>query len=352
MTDDLLVRVAAADPAPHAAPLDDGARAAFATIVATPRSRRRARRARGDAAGRGGRVALVGALAAVAATAYLVVVPSRDAGLLWPTAYPAAATRREPLPYDAEGVPARPYLLALAERAEDQPRQPAGRYHYLRGRSEYLGRKNLPNGAIGGFDVTQQTEEWIGEHDGSGRVEDFEVVGEGGEDVERLPGRTNGPQPPGTFTAPFYWEPIPSDPAALRERLRIQEDTPQRRIGGGVPGQYFNGLYRVWTTKAIEPDESAALLRALADQPGILYRGGVTDRAGRRGVAFTLDTEPGTERHERRVLVLDEGTGAFLEFEEEARTGTDLPLDVPAPAVTSVTMLLANTRVDSTAVRP
>lgn len=51
---------------------------------------------------------------------------------------------------------------------------------------------------------------------------------------------------------------------------------------------------------------------ALADQPGYVWRGAVTDRAGRAGVAISYDD---TAHGQRSVLVFDSRTGQLLAHE-------------------------------------
>jgi hypothetical protein len=322
---DLLRRVAAADPAPGpapgTAPLDDEARAALATILATPApAPPRRGRDRGDAAGRrAGRLALAGVLAVAGVVAYLVAVPSRDpAPRLATTFPPAPASHYATLPYEDPGTPARPYLLALADKAERQPPPArAGRYHYVR------------TEGWNAWTASREVSEWWLATDGSARV---------GE--KRLgPGAIPG----------YQAEPLPAEPGALRDRLRRAAD-PDREL-------LLAAVASVWRAKVVEPGESAAMLRLLAGEPGVLYRGGVTDRGGREGLAFTADLDDGTVR---RVVVLDPVTGALLADERVAldraalQRGRGPAPTVPmaAPFTISYTLLLASGRTDSVESRP
>jgi hypothetical protein len=58
----------------------------------------------------------------------------------------------------------------------------------------------------------------------------------------------------------------------------------------------------------------ATILRILAGVPGFVWRGEVTDRAGRTGVAVTAD-EGDKQHHMQAVLVFDPRTGELLAHE-------------------------------------
>ena len=63
----------------------------------------------------------------------------------------------------------------------------------------------------------------------------------------------------------------------------------------------------------LELDEQArAVLRVLADLPGFRWRGQVTDRAGRAGMAVTVDDR---EHDAQSLLIFDPGTGELLAHE-------------------------------------
>jgi len=65
---------------------------------------------------------------------------------------------------------------------------------------------------------------------------------------------------------------------------------------------------------AVARPARALILRTLADLPGLLWRGKVTDRAGRTGVAVTVDDR----RHDTRfLLVFDRATGQLLAMETQ-----------------------------------
>jgi hypothetical protein len=313
---DLLRRVAAADPTAPA-PLDDTARAALATILTEPPaapSPARRRRRPAPAGRRAGRLALAGTLAVTGVVAYLVAVPGRDTVRPRPAATafpPPPATAEQPLPYGDPGEPAGPYLRDLAEKAERQPRHAPGTYDYVRTRAWSLPR--------GGPEVTR--ERWLAA-DGSGAV-GVKRFGPGGLDGELV-------------------APLPTEPDALRDRLARDSRSPMVLVGVAFE----------WTSTVVEPDEAAAMLRLLADQPAVLYRGGVTDRAGRLGLVFTTEEDASV----RRVVVLDPVTGALLSEERvvvdpgrlnSGRGAVDLLRDredLTSPFTLSYTLVVASGR--------
>jgi hypothetical protein len=93
--------------------------------------------------------------------------------------------------------------------------------------------------------------------------------------------------------------PLPSDRARLRELLDVQYGA------GAVPKM----LAMVYGQYAVPRQTRAEILRILADVPGFVWRGAVTDRAGRPGVAITFD-DP--EHGQQQLLVFDPDTGALL----------------------------------------
>lgn len=318
---DLLRRVAAADPAPAAAPPDDEARRTLATILATPGpARPRARR-------RAPRLVLGGAVAAAVVGAYVVVAPAGT-----PMSTPRAYALTPPLlAYAEDATPARPVLLGLAARAERQPRHAAGRYDFVRTRGWYLNHGGLPS--QGYFRDVSERDFWIGD-DGSGRIAETRT---------REDGTVEQHGPSGAYAAGTLSgrRPIPADPAALRERLYAEP--------GWDTVQWIDAVAQAWTQQAIEPDEAAVLLRALADRPDLVSRGTVTDRAGRRGLVVSADSRR-TGMAFRELLVLDPQTGLLLGHERVALERGDLPFD--APVTVSYTVLLASGRTDSTETRP
>ena len=92
----------------------------------------------------------------------------------------------------------------------------------------------------------------------------------------------------------------------------------------------------LWKQQAPPPALQAAMLRVLATQPGLVNRGTVTDRAGRTGVAVSIDSSY-TGLPTRYTLILDPTTGMLLDYEEMLTT-TAGKINVPIPSVVSYTV--------------
>ncbi|MBW8485803.1 hypothetical protein [Actinomadura parmotrematis] len=134
---------------------------------------------------------------------------------------------------------------------------------------------------------------------------------------------------------------LPTDPAALAarffgadaaERARLQRAAGMPSSGdAAAPGVFAlaraSGLL---AQQPLPPKVRAGLIRAVAAQPGVHAIGRVTDPLGRRGIALATADRPvevtgefGTPAADRgayrsrKVLVLDERTGALLADEEE-----------------------------------
>lgn len=111
-------------------------------------------------------------------------------------------------------------------------------------------------------------------------------------------------------TDPVAAVPPPADPAALAGYLTAVW-TPGDTDLPGLLHALESVLLR-WTPG---PAESAAITGWLAQQPGLVTLGAVTDRLGRPGVAYALDIQRLSAVETRQTLVLDAGTGAVLSSE-------------------------------------
>lgn len=101
-------------------------------------------------------------------------------------------------------------------------------------------------------------------------------------------------------------EPLPTDRAELAERLGGAERPSDKLLVAGYQEQLLP-----WQVRA-------AILEILADAPGFVWRGEVTDRAGRAGVAVSRDD---TAHAQRSVLVFDPQTGELLAHERVDLSG-------------------------------
>ncbi|WP_327030669.1 CU044_5270 family protein [Micromonospora sp. NBC_01740] len=104
------------------------------------------------------------------------------------------------------------------------------------------------------------------------------------------------PLPPMELTPPS------ADPSRLRELLKVEH-------GPGAASKEVSTLYAQFV---IPRAARAEILRVLADVPGIRWRGQVTDRAGRDGVAVTFDDR---EHQAQSLLIFDPKTGELLAHE-------------------------------------
>jgi hypothetical protein len=106
-----------------------------------------------------------------------------------------------------------------------------------------------------------------------------------------------------TSLPPSDIAPLPSDRAHLADVLQVQYGAV------AVP----KALATMYACYAVPRQTRAEILRVLADVPGFLWRGEVTDRAGRKGLAITFDDR---EDAEQFLLIFDPNTGALLASEQ------------------------------------
>ncbi|WP_433617426.1 hypothetical protein ACQP2P_17890 [Dactylosporangium sp. CA-139114] len=98
-------------------------------------------------------------------------------------------------------------------------------------------------------------------------------------------------------------QPLPTDPAEIAKKL----------LTGGKPFLFWN--VRDWFSyHAVPLATRAEVLRILANTPGVVWRGETTDRAGRKGVAVSLD-----DKNARHVLIFDPRTGEMLAWDDVER---------------------------------
>ncbi|RAO45077.1 CU044_5270 family protein [Micromonospora saelicesensis] len=116
------------------------------------------------------------------------------------------------------------------------------------------------------------------------------------------PAATGTPAPKVVPLSPEELTPPSADPSELRERLKVE-------YGAGAASKWVSTLYGQYV---VPRATRAAVLRVLADVPGFRWRGQVTDRAGRNGVAVTFDDR---EHDQQSLLVFDPRTGELLAHE-------------------------------------
>jgi len=282
-------------------------------------------------------LAVSGAGAAVVITAALLVNPltTRDT---------ATAVMPAPLvmQYGADPAPhPGPYLSRLAEQVGAAPYDAtSGRYVRLTTKGWYLDT-TITRDAVASATVPMESQLWLA-RDGSGRETVRKLPPEFPDEAARAKWKRLEPtMPPADPThdlkpgeyALSWPRGLPTDPAALAAAL-------------ARPGDPVEPLLRVQNAnRELIPDRAAraAVLRALALLDDLAYRGEVTDRAGRRGVAVSADTPDGGRRE---VLVFAPDTGELLAHETMIMREPGA-LDLPAyPAVVSYTLFLNRAHVD------
>ncbi|MEO3819304.1 hypothetical protein [Plantactinospora sp. B24E8] len=100
----------------------------------------------------------------------------------------------------------------------------------------------------------------------------------------------------------------PVDPAALPITLQVEAGAPE-------VAKAVNGLYR---SHVVPLETRKKIIQTIAAVPGFQWRGTVTDRSGRTGVAVTTDDE---EHDVQLVLVFDRRTGELLAHENVRLSG-------------------------------
>ncbi|WP_327304867.1 CU044_5270 family protein [Streptomyces sp. NBC_01298] len=119
-------------------------------------------------------------------------------------------------------------------------------------------------------------------------------------------------------------KPAPIDPAGMTRWLSVNYES----FG---PGQLFDSISERNLSSLFSPQQRAAVLRVLADTEGIAYRGEATDRAGRPGVSFSVDSDYGG-LPVKHTLIFDARNGKLLAYEEELTTSAG-SLNVSVPSV-------------------
>lgn len=107
------------------------------------------------------------------------------------------------------------------------------------------------------------------------------------------PAPHDAPLPPMALAA------LPSGRAQLNGLLKVS-------AGAGAVSKEVSTVYGRYV---VPRQTRAEILRILADVPGFLWRGEVTDRAGRKGVAITFDDRA---HNQQSLLIFDPNTGELL----------------------------------------
>jgi len=130
--------------------------------------------------------------------------------------------------------------------------------------------------------------------------------------------------PPGQF--PAHWpDRPPLDAGALAQWLQRNHATDAGAMG------LVTAVTDLLLERVLGPAERAAVIRLLAQVPGLTYAGATADRAGRRGEAFSVVLD-GSGLPTRYTLVIERTAGQFLAHEQEL-IATAGRLNVAIPAV-------------------
>jgi hypothetical protein len=281
------------------------------------------------------RAVLVGAVATVAAGAYPLVRSTRDGGRPSDADRSSVAGVVVPIAYQipAKPPPAGRYLRELAARVANAPYDiHLGRYTYHH--VKWWGGMTVrsPEGYV--MSYVDETETWTAK-DGSGRRRFRTLPPEYPDEESRRHyenlsrSSTQNTQPatrphedlPAGLAGPA--DPLPNDRARLAKLLNVEHG----------PGAIAKSVATAYEQHGIPRSTRALILDTLAGAAGWSWRGEVTDRAGRSGVAIT-----GEDHGQQAVLVFDPRTGMLLAHERV--------LPAPKRRVGAYQLLLAMDRTD------
>jgi len=237
--------------------------------------------------------------------------------------------------YEAGGQPARSHLLAMADALRPGPEPAAGAITYVKTRTWALSTAAADGKAAAAL-IQFQEELWRAP-DGSGLSRSSWLPPQFADENQRRQWeRLGGDSPTGTRTVRYKpgertatpAEPPSADPHRLATQLYAHQP---RENGPKSAVRAVADVYRDWV---LPFDVRVRVLRFLADQEGLTYRGRATDREGREGVAITADS-----KGERDLIILDPTTGRLLAH-ENVLTEKPKGLSIKVPAVFSYLSLL------------
>ena len=242
----------------------------------------------------------------------------------------------------AGGPGARERLLAVADAAAAGPVPgPAGLPEHLRIRSWSLFTR-IDDRRVTSVVVPVENELWRAQDD-SGRM----VRRYGEPQFPDDAARRSWDAPPGLDEIRTERYGTGEFPAMWRDRPPAATDaaTAWLRIGHppeNGPAETIVAVTDLARERVLTPGERAAVLHVVAALPGLKYHGSVEDRAGRTGVAFSVDSAY-SGLMTRYTLIVDERTGALLGH-EQMLTRTAGKLGVSIPSVISYETYLVGDR--------
>ncbi|MDG4781397.1 CU044_5270 family protein [Micromonospora sp. WMMD961] len=229
-------------------------------------------------------------------------------------------------------------LNRMAEAAGDEPGPTSGEgegegeYVYIRSRGAYA---ELGDGPAR-LQPVRERELWIPRYEpGEGLLREPRFDGPLSEVIPRQ-SRLDDVTPNAAFVD------LPTDPDALLAKL--YQERGERGRGNSRDGAAFTAIGDILRESLVPPQTSAALYRAAAKIPGVEMVRGVTDAAGRRGIAVGH-----TELDRRDEWIFDERTYEYLG--ERSYLVADTP-DGPAGTVLGTTAVLQRAVVSTLGERP
>ncbi|RQX02769.1 CU044_5270 family protein [Micromonospora inaquosa] len=256
------------------------------------------------------RLVLTAGTLAVAAGAVAVLQPFGGTTPDTPESAPGTVLVPVAYQFDADPPAAGPQLRLLADKIKD-----AG-YDHQSGRYMYHHTKLWGDPVITSADgrhhvaFASETKIWQAA-DGTGNQASLQLEAQYPDQESRdywqresaaRPAATGTPAPSVIPLPPRELRPPSAVPSELRELLKVEH-------GAGAASKEVSTLYGRYVVPRVT---RAAVLRVLADVPGYRWRGQVTDRAGRNGVAVTFDDR---EHDAQSLLIFDPETGELLAHE-------------------------------------
>ncbi|GIJ48415.1 hypothetical protein Val02_53010 [Virgisporangium aliadipatigenens] len=210
------------------------------------------------------------------------------------------------LQYEDHAPPAGDRLRELAGQLADAPYDgTSGPFTYIHTLGWNAVFDDRPGGTSQRIPPTEK-ELWYRPDDGSGRLR-VTVHPDVYPNEESARYWREHPMPSPTGTPPPVYDDLPAGRAGPT-RTMPTDPAALRVFVGRDPVRGLRNLYGYY---AVARDARAGMLRILADVPGIAWRGETTDRAGRGGIAVSVETDTA-----REVLVFDPRTGVLLMWDE------------------------------------
>lgn len=225
------------------------------------------------------------------------------------------------------GASASTMLRGIADRTE-QRHDPVGQGNYTMVEIQSWDLFTRVDGQQASSTVIPQVTRTWRAIDGSGRVETIALTPEGRQHTLQTyqPGQLATMWAPGSLS---------DNPSVLARQLTQGHPTQNG------PAERLVAVADAYRAMPLTSPVRAAMLRYLAATPGIAPTGHTTDRAGRQGIAFSVQSDL-SGLPTRYTMVIDPATGSLLDSEQTLTT-TAGKLNVAVPSVISYTLYLRST---------